>query len=540
MRRWKGLLAVALLPLAAGCSLSEVSQVDFNGGREAAQLAGFDDRAWTTAHRIGPFASIRVDDDGFESRGFDLKPVDGDVWLAATFYDSLLGMAGGKHIGYLRRYGDGSGWASAGSDFGAYVTLPSEDLGVVTLSERVRHYASSQVSPTYPLALFSELDGGGLALSRLSDGLWSAANSSEAAASSNFPQHPGAGYSNLLFDPLAIEDPRDRTWLFYQEGWAFDRIMYTSWSDGLGLDNTPAEFAAGDTYGFIYPHTPVAFDGDSRACMTYYDFFLADSAAKLRCLRGLSSLGTSLSAAVVLEDNGGITSSPEFPGFGGFPALGSAITYAGERGALMVAYHAIQSAGGPIELRAQRIEFGNPTASYDVLSDGMPSAYKPVNAAAPALAHLGEGYILAVWTAYNGTDDASALFSSLYTPDDGWSEPELIDRIENSTGPAYFTPVLYADDSGHAGIAVRYFSDWVTSVANSITRMKVGRYHVDRGWKALETVGSQCTAAGSSGTFYTGCHMPPKGVVLPSGRAVVVFQEQDGDGRYRLMATEFE
>ena len=130
---------------------------------------------------------------------------------------------------------------------------------------------------------------------------------------------------------------------------------------------------------------------------------------------------------------------------------------------------------------------------------------------------------------------SSQVFSSVYTTSTStWSDPASVADLETFTSrPHHQSLSLFTNGAGDAGIAINHVKTEGATKADDVHDVIVRRYNASEGWLSSTTVGSGCTGS------LRECTRRPRGAILDSGEAAVVFIDQDENDYYRLKATTF-
>jgi len=517
---------------------------------------------------------------GVTGHAFDItRKSSSEAWAALSLYET----SSSRFQGYARRFQpgrSGNGWAigSLKVTASAAVDVWGASIGVDASGQSMRalfsNATSAAVADQFTLAayagsrwnLISGLDAG-----------------TGAGGPPDFPVMLGASgisgttqlLSSLFWAPgfSQVVDSRGRILAFYVDrgdAIAVDhRAQVQVFDPGvqpalalransymLGAELGLSQFEDVGTCGAtkcVYPQVRAVADGTGRACAVfqYTDTGPAATDVRARCVT-LSALDYANPAANYLPV-GAPQSLTDTTLTGGAeqPALASD----GEGHVLAMFYQYDSSGFGYAysSLITDGVFASAPESAHAVIADADDGTYPFYTSdasapyVAPAVTSLGSGKFLAVFVSGDG-GSAEGLFSAVYTADEGWSDPQLIAETAWDQARTRFAHVSLVSDgiggvggSGNALLMVQWIAsqDGGDSTGYSdVRRTLAARYDASAGWTSLTALDGVCTAYGTS-TLMPYCTHPPRGVLFPSGEAVVLYQSQDIFGDYRLAASEF-
>ncbi len=452
---------------------------------------------------------------------FSAASSESSLQLAANFYNPSTSL----YQGYARLYQDGTGWSALGPQFTA-IAQDTQSFSLSSILAAPGGIFWAVFMDPLPNAFIVENP----------TGTWNAA-----ATSSIHPLNSPSFYqtADLESEPVFAT--------------AADSlgIGYAAYIDSTSHLDAGSWQAANPNFSSIMQldsmlasHSGITllFDGKSNICVTY-ETSTGSNTLNARC--------------------GSTTGSNPFPGsstaftYQDTGVMGHASAVAPELGAIMLVYYKVN--GSTAELYGAMIDYnGVPLSNPSNISliaqqidQNMPTGFATENfnhngnpnAPRPGIAYLGNGTFIAVWVGDNGSG-YTALFYSLYTvSNSGWSTPAEISGtlqpyVSNEPAPRGLS--VFANGNGNAGFAMTF------AETSKIFETMVDRFQIDNLWLDPQYY-ADGIYGGSNGngcnpqttTYLASCTHPPVGVILTSGDTVVLFQDQDNLGNYRLAEGEF-
>lgn len=515
----KGMTWVEIFLAALWMASCSPKVVEFSSPSPLAE--GLRGKSWGEISYLEPNSSSpAVNSSSATTAGFDFAGSGDHAYLAASFYDATSL----KFIGYGRTYSDSVGWGSAGTDFTVTNTISNDSVGHVSVA----------VSPGGGSGVLSTFLGQTTAAATTSVRYkyW-LSQQTMTPASSAYPSFP-AGSSNAFGPAVSTSfDSLGKAYTFYQaDGLASGQVTMQVWEPAAGMaassqQQVMSAYIAGPTH---YRKVKSTFDGKQRVCVFAEDatYVVGGRGLYVRCLdTGGSTLATPSFAPDLASNptplSDGVTA--------GFDAASDGAGYV-----LAVFY---QQVAGKWHLFSSVSRDGVWDTQPSQVSAAMESGFETVPVAAtddqisPGVAYLGSDRFVAVWAAVDTTNKRARLYYALHSKATGWSAAQTFggDSTYVTTQP-YGALHVFSNTQDNAGVAVNYLADETTSTR----KVALSRYHVTEGWQKVVLRGYGCV----SGANPAYCTHRPAGVILKSGVAVVVFQDKDASGRYRLAGVEYK
>jgi hypothetical protein len=342
--------------------------------------------------------------------------------------------------------------------------------------------------------------------------------------------------------------PEGRLLLFYANGSAGDlRLELVEPSSGV-VDSLDFETLGDqDLGGARFRQVEADWDGSSEVCVAFEGEESAGRWLQSRCV-DLSVAG-GLSFLPALADPADLISEDETRGF----------AFASDRAGTFVTLQYESTADG-YEPRFSVYRSGAWEVVSGVLDESRADFETPADAAwtalhpeaRPAIAHLQDQYFVGAWVRIDSTEKQETLLVALYDAEaDEWGEAQALTEWSYTYRPFWESLSLATGRDGNLVLAGRYragenLNFTGTGLADGLhdpRRTFVFRYQSELGWFSAQSVGAGCTpevSSSATGLERLGeCTLPAQAVLLPSGRALVVFQDQDPSGRVRPVASEF-
>lgn len=552
------------------CALVGCSNSDVQLASSSSPLAG---KAWSDAaalyysDKMGetdfPESDLETADGvkSFSIRSFDVGGTD-PIWVSGVWYDSSPTVA--TYVGAVRKFVFGKGFATEYTHFSSIVDNDSVWPVIET------RMVSGLGSGLDILALFARISTTGLEVvpRYYSAGAWStdgAVASTKWTISGAFLRYPFPDVTTPTLDRFkerymtldASRDSGGRVWVgAYPRTLAraepdLDRRAYVGvWdsSTGLAAVAAPSLGHLGDDW---MQSLPLAHDGTGQGCIGEV---LADNGGlSLQCA----------SEASGEPDLSGAATRLNFTNLSSTQAGGMRLASDRKGNTLAVWMESTASESGVF---ARFAVSGSVAATTTVQIDtGIESGYRPTLGFAGrgtagmdsvAVASLGENDFLVAWVGFHATDLTAKMFAARHHPTLGWQAPVAVTDAKAFVLRIPFgSPELFSSGDGVVALAVRAVTAesglvWTGTAPEHVntdwnpldeTKMTVAMYEKSVGWQTAQTVGEGCIPSVGVAISYLGyCSHPPRGVALSSGKALILFQDRDNAGRYRLKAITFE
>ncbi len=483
--------------------------------------------------------------------GFDIAVAGDRAHLALSLYDASTE----RFEGFVRTYRDGTGWLTGSPGFQRVATSASASIygfGAPWIAANeggrmVAGFWNATDDSTQSLAVSRRANRWGqAALSTLLEGVTACHVGYGTSSGGVLELDATLGFGN---GTSAYYSSEGRVYLFYaseQTG----NLKLEVIEPAATVDNSVDFSTLGsisDGGGNLFRHVESVADGNGLLCFLF---------------EGASSLGTRSvqSRCLDLTEGGGFSISPD-PDMPEDPDLVSDDVTKGFA-------VASDEAGTLVTLQYESTTDGyEPTYSVfrDSVWDSLAGLVDSVNAdldtpadstlyseARPAITHLRDQYFIGVWVRIDPSTGEEQVLTSVYSLDsDTWSTAiALVERVYENR-PSIENLTLISNHGGDVVLAVRFVATEDTTVtgvtaadsAQDLRRTLAFRYQAELGWLSGQSLGQGCTpkvtGLPADASRIGECTLPAKAVLLPSGNALVVFQDQDASGRTRPAAAEF-
>lgn len=516
MRNDEKLLWLALSTVLAACS-PEV--VEFKSPSPLAE--GMRGKVWADSFYLDPNpTNPSVNASSSTVAGFDFVGAGDSAMLAASFYDSTTA----KFIGYARRYSESSGWNSAGPDF-TVVASSTNSLGHTAIT-------ASPGGSAFLATFFEAASAEARTAARYTYWL---PQQTMTAASSAAPSYATA--SSTAYGPAITTsfDAVGKAYTFYHaDALASAHVTYQVWEPASGMSSSSQQqvlsaYTATPTTN--YRRVRSVFDGKQKVCVFAEDasYTAATRRIYVRCL---DTAGSTLATPSFTPTISAVPTALSDADTAGFDAA------ADGEGNIVAVFYQVMS--GKWHLGSSVCRNGVwdkvPTQVSGAVGNGfqaLPSAVSGDLQISPGIAHIGSGNFVAVWTSINTSTKKSGLYYAVYDKAKGWLEAKSFGGTSDyTTTPPYGALHVFSNGKDQAGVAVNYTSDEAGR-----HKVLVSRFQTVEGWETPVLKGNGCIPAANTTSYCTG---RPAGAVLTSGLAVVVYQDQDASGRFRLAGMEYK
>jgi hypothetical protein len=479
-----------------------------------------------------PIAAFGSGEDVF-AQSFDLGVQDRTFTLAAV----LTELTSGLNVGYVNSYypitvigpNTEGGWASYGSNSTRVVTLATGEAAL----------AQFALGPTgTALALFQNSDGSALSAGFFSGRSWQSFLENDTGLLST-PVGSGLLYSNRV-GLASTFDRYGRAFVAIPSVDASGNVQ----SAAIALNSSiagatfsnPLSITAG---ALSSAELALGYDGNQTLC-ALYGLEPPDFGLYARCGKSTDASPFGASSTETFLQEG--TARAMVMASDGVDRLMA--VYALSTDGSHYGIYALSAANGvwddaPTQLDLSLEEKGiQSLASVTQLDRG----------GSTGIVYLGSGRFLAAWIAVDTSRGVSTAYSSVWDAETGeWSSPKEVTDASLSvdSSPPHVELSLFSNQKDNAGIALRLIresSGYSATPGTTTFQTQVSRYHSTSGWMPAKILGNGCTAGTSSSSLLRalpGCRHRAVGAIDSRGNALVVFQDQDEDGIYRLVSSEF-
>lgn len=521
-------LLLAALTLTHGCGKTVT---DFQSSSPLGD--GIRSKKWRTqVVADDPIAAFGAGEDVF-TQSFDLGVQDRTFTLAAA----LTELTSGLNVGYVNSYypitvigpNTEGGWASYGSNSTRVITLGTAEAAL----------AQFALGPTgTALALFQNSDGSSLSAGFFSGRSWQTFLENDTGLLST-PIGSGLLYSNRV-TLASTFDRYGRAFVAIPSvdalGNVQDATIALNSSIAGATFSTPVSLTAG---ALTSAELALGYDGNQTLC-ALYGLEPPDFGLYARCGKSTDASPFGAGSTETLLHEG--TARAMALASDGVDRLMA--VYALSQDGSHYGIYALSAANGvwddtPIQLDLSLEEKGvQSLASVSQLDRG----------GSTGIVYLGSGRFLAAWIAIDSSRGVSTAYSSVWDAETGeWSSPEEVTdaSLSLNTSSPHVELSLFSNQKDNAGIAfriIRESSGYSATPGTTTFQTQVSRYHSSSGWMPAKILGNGCMAGVSSSFLLRalpGCRHRAVGAIDSGGNALVVYQDQDEDGIYRLMSSEF-